>query len=317
MLQQTTVATVKAYYARFLEKYPTVDALAQAPRDDVLALWAGLGYYTRARNLHACARLLADQGAFPQTVDGLRALPGIGDYTARAIAAIAFGVPVIPVDGNVERIASRIFAIEEPLPQSRRQIAQRAATLNDGAQARARASDFAQALFDLGATICTPRNPACGLCPWREACAAHARGIAASLPRRARKQPKPERFGACFILRDASGAVWLRRRPETGLLAGMAEFPGTAWRETPWRPADAMRDAPMPVRFRELGIITHVFTHLTLRLTVFEGRTDRFAPDMAGFACPADNLAGQSLPTVMRKCLDLSQDSATLLETTR
>ncbi len=189
MLQQTTVTTVMPYYERFLKCYPTVQVLAAAPQQEVLALWAGLGYYSRARNLHACAQKLAQLGGFPSDVEGLQALPGIGAYTARAIAAIAFGVPVVPVDGNVERITSRLHAIEEPLPAARRQLDRLATLLNDDPQAREAPSDFAQALFDLGAGLCTPRRPSCLMCPWRATCKAYATGAPQRFPvrRRARQ----------------------------------------------------------------------------------------------------------------------------------
>ncbi len=199
MLQQTTVAAVIPYFERFLVRFPTVEALAAAEDEAVMAEWAGLGYYARARNLLACARQVAALGGFPRTEHGLRALPGIGVYTAAAVAAIAFGVPVVPVDGNVERVASRLFAIADPLPGAKPAIAAAAVQLGLDPAARARPSDFAQALFDLGATLCSSTSPACALCPLREDCQGHRAGIAAGLPRKAPKQRRPQRFGAHFL----------------------------------------------------------------------------------------------------------------------
>ena len=239
MLQQTTVTAVIPYFERFLTRFPTVAALAAAPEGDVLAAWAGLGYYARARNLHACARQVAALGGFPATVEGLRALPGIGVYTAAAVAAIAFAVPVVPVDGNVERVTARLFAIAAPMPGARPAIAAAAATLGLHPAAQARPSDFAQALFDLGATLCTPANPACALCPLMQGCEARRAGIAAELPRRAAKPARPQRFGAAFWLTDSAGAVLLRRRPASGLLGGMTELPGTPWLPHPAAPRRA------------------------------------------------------------------------------
>nr|WP_306296466.1 A/G-specific adenine glycosylase [Acidomonas methanolica] len=303
MLQQTTVAAVRPYFTRFITRYPTVAALAQAPRDDVLALWAGLGYYSRARNLHACARQIADMGRFPQTVADLTRLPGIGPYTARAIAAIAFDQPVIPVDGNVERVTARVFNVQDPLPGARRILAQLAERLNEEREAKARPGDFAQALFDLGATICTPRNPACGLCPWREDCAGAKAGDPAALPRRAPKAARPQRFGTCFAILDRQDAIWLRRRPESGLLGGMTELPGTPWRDTGWTAEDAAAYCPFPGRFRELAMINHVFTHFSLQLTVMFGRVARFDARQEGFSCALSMIGAQALPSVMRKTI--------------
>jgi A/G-specific adenine glycosylase len=301
MLQQTTVAAVGPYYERFLQRFPTVQALAGAQDGDVMAAWAGLGYYARARNLLACARAVAASGGrFPDTVEGLRALPGIGPYTANAVAAIAFNRPVVPVDGNVERIVARLFAIETPLPGAKPELAARAATLNRAPAARARAADFCQALFDLGATICTPR-PACALCPWRPDCAAAKAGIAAELPRRAAKAARPVRHGAHFFLQDAAGHVLLRRRPPTGLLGGMTELPGTAWRETPFAMQEAEGLAPMRAAWRHAGAVRHVFTHFELFLDVYAARVASISAD--GFLRPVGALADEALPSVMQKCV--------------
>lgn len=307
MLQQTTVAAVVPYYERFLKAYPTVRHLAEAPLDDVLSLWAGLGYYSRARNLHACARQIASLGSFPETVAGLQALPGIGAYTARAIASIAFSVPVVPVDGNVERIVARLFALDAPLPGVRRTLDARAATLNTESTARNAPSEFTQALFDLGAGICTPRRPGCLVCPWQDPCLAHKTGTPERFPVRAVKKPKPERYGTVFLLRDDRNAVWARRRPESGLLGGMTELPGTAWLDAPPEASTVDAAAPIEADWQEIGRIRHVFTHFSLQLTVLEARIGRFESlhNQAGFACPEETLTRQAFPSVMRKCLML------------
>ncbi|WP_459674827.1 A/G-specific adenine glycosylase [Acidisoma sp. 7E03] len=311
MLQQTTVAAVIPYYERFLSLFPSVTSLAAAADETVMAAWAGLGYYARARNLLACARAVAAMGGrFPASVEGLRALPGIGEYTAAAVGAIAFGLPVVPVDGNVERVMSRLFAIETPLPQARPEIRVRAASLMEQEAARDAPSDTAQALFDLGATLCTPANPACALCPWSDACAGRERGIAATLPRKAPKAARPIRFGAHFHLTDEQGRLLLRRRPEKGLLGGMVEIPGTSWRAEPWEPAEALAAAPLAqAPWVKLGEVRHVFTHFELRLVVY-GASVVAIPDGAigqGFLCPADEVVAQALPSLMAKCLALGQ----------
>lgn len=307
MLQQTTVKAVGPYYHRFLEKFPTVQALAAADRDAVLSAWAGLGYYSRARNLHACAQQVVALGGFPQDVAGLRALPGVGAYTAAAVAAIAFGVPVVPVDGNVERITARLFAVEEPLPASRKTLAALAEGLNGCREAQARPSDFAQALFDLGASLCSPRSPACGLCPWRENCAAQKAGLAATLPRKTPKVARPVRYGAHFLAVDAAEQVLLRKRPETGLLAAMTELPGTDWRSDPWPEQEALTQAPFKAAWQACGVVRHVFTHFTLEVTVYAVRTGHFSNQavQAGFLAPVGTLAELSLPSVMLKCIKL------------
>lgn len=310
MLQQTTVTAVRPYFEAFTRSFSTVESLAAADEEAVLRAWAGLGYYARARNLHACARAIAaGGGAFPRTVEALRALPGIGPYTAQAIASIAFGVPGVPVDGNVERVAARIFAVGAPLPSAKPEIARAAARLGEAAPARDRAADFAQALFDLGATICTPAAPACGLCPWRDSCAAHRRGIAADLPRRAPKPARPVRYGTHFWLRDAAGGVLLRRRPSHGLLGGMTEFPGTPWRETPWREDEILAHAPQAAPWRRApGEVRHVFTHFELRLSILSAQVPAIEAD--GFVCQPGALGEQALPSVMRKCARLMQANA-------
>lgn len=292
MLQQTVVATVIPYFQTFIERFPTVADLAAADDDTVLGLWAGLGYYARARNLIACARAVADAGGFPTTVEGLRALPGIGAYTAPAIGAIAFNLPTVPVDGNVERVTARIFAIDAPLPGAKPAIASAAARLGVQAEARRSPGDFAQALFDLGATVCTPRNPSCMICPWRDDCAARAQGIAGDLPRKAPRPTRPVRFGTVFLLRDSTGAIGLRRRPPKGLLGGMFELPGSDWAISPpdVRP-------PVAASWREAGVVVHVFTHFELRLTVKAAAVKRLPDGL--IASPG----ATPLPTLMRKAV--------------
>ena len=304
MLQQTTVAAVIPYFERFLQRFPAIDALAAAPEGDVLAAWAGLGYYARARNLHACAKLVASTG-FPRDVAGLRALPGIGAYTAAAIAAIAFAVPTVPVDGNVERVVARLFAITTPLPLARHIIGAAADMLGQDPAAYARPSDFAQALFDLGATLCTPVAPACALCPVMRNCRARLAGIAAELPHKAAKKPRPRRFGAHFWLVDHAGQVLLRRRPPTGLLGGMTELPGTPWRPEPWTEAEALAAAPMQAAWRRAGQAFHGLTHFELALDVYAAAVPEITAP--GFLRPANALAEEALPTVMRKCIRVAQ----------
>jgi A/G-specific adenine glycosylase len=309
MLQQTTVTAVIPYYERFLRRYPSVQALAAAEDGDVMAAWAGLGYYARARNLLACARAVAALGDFPRTVEGLRALPGIGDYTAAAVGAIALGLPVIPVDGNVERVVSRVFAIETPLPQSRPAIRVAAALLAEDAAAQAAPSDTAQALFDLGATICTPTAPACALCPWSDPCQARRLGLAATLPRKMPKAVRPRRHGAHFRLTVGNGQLLLRRRPPSGLLGGMIEIPGTDWRAEPWEMAEALGFAPVPAAWVKRGTVRHVFTHFELLLDVYAAAVPMI-PVIAmgdGFLCPPEDLPNQALSSLMAKCLGLSE----------
>lgn len=306
MLQQTTVATVGPRYARFLARFPTVESLAAAEWDAVAEEWAGLGYYARARNLHAGARALA-AGGFPRDVAGLRAIPGIGAYTAAAVAAIAFDQPVVPADGNVERVAARIFRVEAPLPGAKKHLSELAQGWMADPAARARPGDFAQALFDLGATICTPRNPACALCPWRDGCAARRAGVQAGLPRKVAKKARPTRFGIHFLLSDPAGLVLVRRRPDSGLLGGMLELPGTPWTEAEWDGAAALRHAPLPgLAWDALpGEARHGFTHFELRMKLLGARhPGGEAP--AGFAWMARDAAAGAMPTVMRKLLALA-----------
>ena len=303
MLQQTTVAATIPYYEKFLRRFPTLAALAAAPLEDVLAAWAGLGYYARARNLHACARAVMAAGGFPRDPAALRELPGIGAYTAAAIGAIAFGVPAVPVDGNVERVVARLFAVAEPLPVAKPTLRLHAAELGSDPAAQARPSDFAQALFDLGATICTPTAPACALCPWMTECAARRGGIAAELPRRAERRRRPLRHGVHFWLIDHAGNVLLRRRAPSGLLGGMTELPGTEWRALPWQPDEALVHAPMRARWQSVGEVRHGFTHFELNLHLYAARVPYI--DAEGFQRPIATLADEALPSVMRKCLRL------------
>jgi A/G-specific adenine glycosylase len=303
MLQQTTVAAVGPRYARFLDRFPTVQALAAADWAEVAEEWAGLGYYARARNLHACAQAVAAAGGFPRDAGALQALPGIGRYTASAVAAIAFDEPMVPVDGNVERVTARLAAIEEPLPGAKPRLTALAAGFMAQTAARARPGDFAQALFDLGATICTPRNPACALCPWRDACLARRQGIAADLPRKTPKSVRPLRHGTHFLLNDPQGRVLLRRRPAQGLLGGMLEVPGTPWRDSAWSPDEALAHAPARAPWQPVaGVARHVFTHFALEMVLFTATLPRDASVDGEW-----HAADVALPSVMRRLLDLME----------
>jgi A/G-specific adenine glycosylase len=298
MLQQTTVATVGPYFDRFTARWPDVAALAAAPREEILAAWAGLGYYARARNLHACARRVVEAhgGAFPDEEAALRTLPGIGPYTAGAIAAIAFDRPSVAVDGNVERVITRLAAIATPLPAAKSEIRAVAAALLPR-----RPGDFAQAMMDLGATLCTPRAPACGVCPWRSACRARDAGTQERFPVKAAKRARVRRCGVAFVLRNAADEIWLTRRPEQGLLAGMAQLPTTAW-EAQW-PDDGALAAARPQRgaWRRLAVsVRHVFTHFELELAV-ETATARRRPAGEGRWWPLRDIADAGLPSVFRK----------------
>ena len=300
MLQQTGVAAVTPYFEAFARRWPDVGSLAAASLDDVLHAWQGLGYYARARNLHRCAQVVAGQlgGVFPADEPGLRALPGIGAYTSAAIAAIAFGRPAVVVDGNVERVMARLNAIEEPLPAAKPVLRQCAARLTPAA----RPGDYAQAVMDLGATVCTPRRPRCEVCPWSPGCLARARGIQSELPRRARKAVRPVRRGVVFLATDASGAVLLRRRAERGLLGGMMELPSTEWRAEPWAFGEAVRLAPVEAAWWEIpGGVRHTFSHFHLELSVLAG--DAESAPSEGLWCPPDRLSEHALPSLMKKVL--------------
>ncbi len=301
MLQQTTIAAVKPYFAKFLARFPDVAALATAPEEAVMSAWAGLGYYSRARNLHACAKAVAAAGRFPDTADALRKLPGVGAYTAGAIAAIAFGRAEAAVDGNVERVMTRLFAVEAPLPGSRPEIRR----LTQAIVPVDRPGDFAQAVMDLGATICTPKRPACALCPWMAPCRARARGTQESFPRKVKAIKGPLRRGAAFVaIRSGDEAVLLRTRPAEGLLGNMAEPPGSAW-EPDYDVAAALLDAPLDARWKRLpGLVRHGFTHFPLELTVFSARVGLATPPPAGMRfTPRADLDAEPLPGLMRKVL--------------
>ncbi|WP_333833453.1 A/G-specific adenine glycosylase [Rubrimonas sp.] len=301
MLQQTTVAAAGPYFARFTTLWPDVAALAAAPREAVLAEWAGLGYYARARNLHACAQTVAALGEFPEDEEGLRALPGIGPYTAAAVAAIAFDKPAAVVDGNVERVFARLFAVETPLPDAKPAIRARVAALVPNA----RPGDFAQATMDLGATLCAPRRPLCGACPWAAACVARARGIAETLPRKAPKAAKPHRCGVAFVALRADGATLVETRPDSGLLGGMSGPVCTDWTAAPPDAAAVAAAAPFSADWIEAGAeARHVFTHFTLSLRVMVARAPLHAAPARGAFRPFD-AARRAAPTALRKALDI------------
>ncbi|MEK0082179.1 A/G-specific adenine glycosylase [Benzoatithermus flavus] len=271
MLQQTTVATVQGRFEPFLARFPTLAALAEAPLEEVLHAWQGLGYYRRARALHACARAVIERhgGRLPLTADALADLPGIGAYTAAAIAAIAGEEAVVPVDANVERVLSRVLAMEAPLPGARPKLRASAQRL----AAPERAGDFAQALMELGALVCTPRRPACLACPWQRWCAAARRGDQESFPRKVERAPRAVRHATAFLLERVDGAVLFRRRPLEGLLGGMIELPSTPWLEDPEAVAAAMADsAPARTVWTPIpGEVRHVFTHLDLTVRLVRG----------------------------------------------
>ena len=301
MLQQTTVATVRAYFEKFTALWPTVQALADSPLDDVLTAWAGLGYYARARNLHKCAVEIAHhrQGVFPRDEADLLTLPGVGTYTAAAIAAIAFDQRAVVVDGNVERVISRWYALEDPLPKAKPIIK----TLTDRVTPNARNSDFPQAMMDLGSGICTPRSPSCLLCPVSEGCQALAQGRAGEFPKKAPKKPKPTRFGLAYWIENDLGEVLLTRRPDKGLLGGMMEVPGTDWGdEWPDMAESELRGPLVP------GEIEHTFTHFHLRVRVVVPAVTTTqaarlieAKKKGATWAPLKNLDRFALPTIMKK----------------
>ena len=304
MLQQTGVKTVGPYFEKFLARWPDVAALGRASQDDVLRMWAGLGYYSRARNLHACAvAVLRDHGGvFPDTEEGLRQLPGIGPYTAAAIGAIAFDIRTMPVDGNIERVVSRLYAVEEPLPQAKPRIQELAATL----LGPSRAGDSAQALMDLGSSICTPKKPTCALCPINEECLARARGDQETFPRKAPKKTGTLRRGAAFIV-TRGDELLVRTRAEKGLLGGMTEVPGSEWLAGQDDKA-ALKQAPLlkgVTRWhRKVGVVTHVFTHFPLELVVYTADVPARTRAPEGMRwVPVATLAGEAFPNVMRKAI--------------
>jgi A/G-specific adenine glycosylase len=304
MLQQTTVQAVKPYFERFLTLFPRVFDLAAAPSDAVMTAWAGLGYYSRARNLHACAKAVMSEhdGRFPDTEAGLRTLPGIGPYTAAAVAAIAFNQPAAAVDGNVERVMTRLLAIETPLPAAKPLVHHETLALVP----QHRPGDFAQALMDLGATICRPKQPACVLCPWTHSCRARAAGTQETYPHKMAKVATPTRRGAAFVALRSDGAVLLRTRPPKGLLGGMAETPTTAWSVRSDAQADIAHDAPLSADWRELkGLVRHVFTHFTLELTLYSAKFAMSASTPQGHRWTSlTALDDEPLSNLMRKVIE-------------
>lgn len=314
MLQQTLVQAVKPYFAKFLDLWPAVGALAASEQDDVMKAWAGLGYYSRARNLKKCAEIVASEhgGMFPDTVAELKKLPGIGDYTASAIAAIAFGRAEPVVDGNVERVISRLNAITVQLPEAKNDICAQTAELVPSD----RPGDFAQAMMDLGATICTPKKPACIVCPLRDICRALADGDPERFPVKAPKKAKPLRRGAAFVAMREDGAVLLRKRADSGLLGGMSEVPTTGWTarldgET------GIAAAPFAANWQKSGTIRHVFTHFELELAVYAVKEVDAAFSGDGWWSSRDELPGEALPTVMKKVIEAALPGATRPERSR
>lgn len=308
MLQQTTVRAVVPYFEKFVARWPTVSDLAAADQEDVLSAWAGLGYYSRARNLHSCAKTVAARpdGAFPEDVAELQALPGIGPYTAAAIAAIAFDIPATPVDGNIERVVARLFAVTHPLPAAKPEIKRLAATLTPDE----RPGDYAQAMMDLGATVCTPKKPSCLMCPLQSDCHAKFKGLESQLPRKAPKPERPTRFGVAFLALREDGSVLLRKRPESGLLASMLEVPSTDWVDEMLAADIALKAAPVRADWWAMpGQVVHTFTHFRLELLVFraivpEDAELTFWADSARCRwVPRRDLGDQALPSVMRKII--------------
>lgn len=300
MLQQIRVETAERYFDPFVDRWPTVEDLAAAPLEEVLRAWAGLGRYARAHNLHACARVLVERhgGRFPEDEADLAAMPGIGPYTAAAIAAIAFGRKATPVDGNVERVIARLFAVEEPVPAARRRVRELAAALTPVE----RPGDYVQAVMDLGATVCLPRRPRCDRCPWCEFCRARVRGIAERLPVKPPRPPRPRKFGVAFWAERPDGAVLLRRRPPKGPLGGMMELPSTEWRARAWSRRTALPQAPFAARWRALpGRVRHPLSHCELEFAIFAAGVAADAAAQDGVWIPRDDLAGEALPALTRK----------------
>lgn len=307
VLQQTTVPHGTPFWIKFLAEFPTVTDLANAEREQVMSMWAGLGYYARARNLYKCAQIIRDEhnGHFPQTEAELLKLPGIGPYTAAAIAGICFNEPTVVVDGNVERVISRMARVDVPLPKGKKPIKEIAAQFADPA----RSGDYSQALMDLGATVCTPKSPKCGLCVWSSNCEAHKAEVQTDYPKKLKKTPLPKRAGAVFVLRSEDGHVLLRQRPDNGLLGGMMDFPGTDWAAT--LPDHIMAFAPTDVAWvKAAQPVVHVFTHFELTLDVYRAAVVAKSDlDDAANVQRIDHykiisehsLLSQALPSVMRK----------------
>ncbi len=308
MLQQTTVKSVTTYFEKFITKWPTVEKLAAASLEDVLRNWAGLGYYSRARNLHKCARQVVSEfkGRFPSQEEELLKLPGIGPYTAAAIAAIAFDVPATVVDGNVERVISRLFAVKTPLPQAKAELKQRAETLTP----QFRPGDYAQAIMDLGATVCSPKRPSCMLCPIKSHCQAYEQGIQGQLPARAPRGERPLRCGAAFFSLREDGCVLLRTRPREGLLGGMMEIPSSDWLDIPPSLDELSQIAPVHGDWWLVpGQVHHTFTHFRLELLVYravvplETTLNLWAKPEHCIWVHRSELKDQALPSVMRKVI--------------
>jgi len=305
MLQQTTVAAVKPYFHKFIARWPSMPALARSELDSVLTEWAGLGYYARARNLHQCANLIVKEygGCFPESEGELKKLPGIGSYTAAAIMAISFNRPAVVVDGNVERVMARLFSISDPLPGAKNILKAKAAQLTSYDYP----GDYAQAVMDLGATICKPRNPSCTRCPLHSACEGRRRGVHESLPFRSPKKRKPVRYGVAFWILGSDGSVLLRRRPEKGLLGGMMEIPSSTWREKlSWGAEELKAEAPVRAKWRPLkGVVKHTFTHFHLELRILAAtvRGDKAEKLEIGAMTwvRLDQLGAYALPSVMKK----------------
>jgi A/G-specific adenine glycosylase len=307
MLQQTTVSAVAPYYRAFLKRWPDVTRLAAASQDEVLGAWAGLGYYSRARNLTLAAKKIAEDfgGSFPTTAAALRKLPGVGAYTAAAIGAIAFGERIAAMDANAERVIARLFAVEEPLPKARPALAALALPLIP----QKRPGDFAQALMDLGSLICVPKRPLCGECPLALHCRGRAMGIAQELPRKAAERARPLKRGAAFVALDRSGAVYLVRRPEKGLLGAMLQPPLGKWAETFPETSEAIEEAPfMGDWVKKPGFVRHGFTHFLLEMEVYVARFPE-RPNGEGAWFLANELDRAALPTVMRKVISHALDA--------
>lgn len=304
MLQQTTVATVGPYFGKFKAKWPSVTDMAAGSLDDILVAWQGLGYYARARNLYKCAQVVASElgGTFPSSEDELRKLPGIGPYTAAAIASIVFDQACVPVDGNIERVTARLYGIDTPLPEGKKDI--HAAAQNF--ISKDRPGDFAQAMMDLGSGVCSPRAPKCDICPLRDACRAFKTGDPARLPVKAPKKVRPERCCVVFWLENPDGHVLMQKRPESGLLGGMTGFPSTPWREGDWPDVDEIETAsPLTADWSEVpGETTHVFTHFRLTMRVIKGTCPSGA-NLDGFWVDPDAFSEHALPTVMKKVVKL------------
>ncbi|HXV25271.1 MAG TPA: A/G-specific adenine glycosylase [Alphaproteobacteria bacterium] len=304
MLQQTTVPAVTPYFLRFLARWPSLEALASAPLEEVLTEWAGLGYYARARNLHRCARTIVENhaGRFPDSAAELAQLPGIGPYTAGAISAIAFNRAEAALDGNAERVLARLYNLRRPISHAKAELRAKAEVLIP----TTRPGDFAQALMDLGAMVCTPLKPHCMVCPWQQNCAARRAGAPESVPVKSARAAKPLRHGVAFWAIGKDGAVLLRRRAERGLLGGMAEVPSTEWRAEAWTIEEALRLAPFDAEWRLLaGRVRHVFTHFRLELTVLAAQAPAGALPGAGYYwCPLDRLGEEPLPSLMRKVIE-------------